>query len=127
MRRISPRSILTAIGISVFLLTLVFVINNPNEIETLPLKCDCPTVIEPAPKIENPVVIKTEAPVIPKVETPTAPATVASTTSTQTPPLTFPPCQQVDKNSSVQRAIIIYYPHHQSEYFFPEIRWYVII
>jgi hypothetical protein len=34
-------------------------------------------------------------------------------------------CKEVQKNASVQRAIVIYYPHHQSEYFFPEIRWYV--
>jgi hypothetical protein len=134
MRRISPRSVLTAIALSLFLLTLIFIINNSHDIETPPVKCDCPTVVEAAPKIDKPIVVKTEPPVPPKAEPPAPPKTeppvvpkTDTTTSTQTPPLTYPPCKQVEKSSSVQRAIIIYYPSHQWEYFFPEIRWYVVI
>ena len=33
------------------------------------------------------------------------------------------PCTEIEKSSPVQRAIIIYYPHHQSDSFFPEVRW----
>ena len=35
----------------------------------------------------------------------------------------FKDCKNTDTNSSVQRAIVIYYPSHQQEYFFPEVRW----
>ena len=34
-------------------------------------------------------------------------------------------CREPDRNSSIQRAIIIYYPSHQNDYFFPEVRWWV--
>jgi hypothetical protein len=36
-------------------------------------------------------------------------------------------CKEIDGNRSVQRAIIIYYPHNQKDYFFAEVRWYVFI
>jgi len=134
MRRISPRSILSAIGLSVCLLVLIFIfntLNNPtNDDDVLPIKCDCPTlppqIITPASnKIEVPVTQKVETSTsTPKVETPT-PTKIDVTTSTQTLP-SLPPCKPVEKESAVQRAIIIYYPHHQAEYFFPEVRWYVM-
>jgi len=152
MRRISPRSILSAIGLSVCFLILIFIVNNLNthtiNEEPLAVKCDCPT-LPPAPppeveivaaakvevpvaakvevpvaaKVEVPVAAKVEVPVAPKIEAPVVPK-IDATTSTQTPP-PLPPCQPIEKESPVQRAIIIYYPHHQSEYFFPEVRWYV--
>ncbi len=120
MRRISPRSILSAIGLSVCFLILLFIVNNLNthtiNTEPLPVKCDCPTLPPaPPPKVETVAVAKVEVPAAPKID---------ATTSTQTPP-PLPPCQPIEKESPVQRAIIIYYPHHQSEYFFPEVRWYV--
>ncbi|CAF1258541.1 unnamed protein product [Adineta steineri] len=121
MRRISPRSLLLSIGISLFLFVIIFIVNHRSiDIEELPIKCNCPTVpAQTLPTINNTISIinatKIEAVTIQKVNIPTiAP-------STTLPPL--PPCKPVEKNSSVQRAIIIYYPHHQSEYFFPEIRW----
>jgi len=119
IRRISPRLILSAIGLSVCLPILIFIVNNlnsqPSSTEPLPVKCDCPTLPPPPPKIETVAPLKIEVPFAPKID---------ATTSTQTPP-PLPPCKPVEKESPVQRAIIIYYPHHQSEYFFPEVRWYV--
>lgn len=134
MRRISPRSILSAIGLSVCLLIIIFIVNNlnahTNDIEppAAPVKCDCPSLPPPAAKTEAPAVAKVEVPVVtktetPKTEAPAAPKVDTATTTQTTPPL--PPCTPVGKDVAVQRAIIIYYPHHQSEYFFPEVRWYV--
>lgn len=128
MRRISPRSIISAIGLSACFLIIISIVNNlythtPDIELPLPPKCDCPSLPPPPPKTEAPVVAKIEVPVTPKPE-PVAVPNVDTTTSTQTtPPL--PPCTPVGKDAAVQRAIIIYYPHHQSEYFFPEVRWYV--
>jgi hypothetical protein len=122
MPRISPRSLTSAIGVSVFLFIIFFIINHrSDDLEPIPVKCDCPTI--PATTTNKLPTIKTEVPTPPKVEAIVVPKTVTSTVTTTLPP--FPPCKQVDTNSSVQRAIIIYYPYHQSEYFFPEVRWYV--
>jgi hypothetical protein len=132
MRRISPRSIVSAIGLSVCLFVLLFIVNNfnvhPSDPDLLPKNCDCPTLrpethAAAAPKVEVPPPAKVETPAPAKTETPVA-SKIDSVTSTRTPP-PFPACKLVEKDSPVQRAIIIYYPHHQSEYFFPEVRWYV--
>lgn len=131
MRRISPRSILSAIVLSVCCIFIIFLMNNLNgalsEPEPLPVTCDCPKLppqiitVLPA-KIEPPVPPKVEVPVAPKVEDPPPAARVDPAPISPTiPPL--PPCTPVEKDAAVQRAIIIYYPHHQSEYFFPEVRW----
>ncbi|CAF3350277.1 unnamed protein product [Rotaria socialis] len=118
MRRVSIRLIVSAIALSVCFFVLIFIIINVNDhtehLELPPYKCECPLVVEPGSKAEKLVVPKIEAPSISKMDT--------ASNSTQTmPPL--PICRPVDKSQPVQRAIIIYYPHHQSEYFFPEVRW----
>jgi hypothetical protein len=119
MSLILPRSILTVIVLSVCFFVLIFILDNlntrTNDRDLSLVKCDCPTLPPPAPRIETSFVAKVEVPVAPKIDVVTSARTL--------PPL--PPCQPVEKNSPVQRAIIIYYPHHQSEYFFPEIRWYI--
>jgi hypothetical protein len=113
----------------------MFIVNNLNthtsDIEPVPFKCDCPSLPPQPPKVEPPVVTKleppavarVEIPIVPKIEAPAPPKTDATTSTQTTPPL--PPCTPVSQDSPVQRAIIIYYPHHQSDYFFPEVRWYV--
>jgi len=127
MRRIPLRSILSTIGLSVCFLIVIFIFNNltthPDEPDLPVVKCNCPTLPSSPPKIETPIAAKIETPAAPKIEASTTPKTDAVTSASTVPP--FPPCQPVDKNSAVQRAIIIYYPHHQSEYFFPEVRWYI--
>jgi hypothetical protein len=132
MRRISPRSIVSAIGLSLCFVVLIFIFNNLNshninEPDVLPIKCDCPAlppqiITPPPPKVEIPVTQKIEPSTTLKVETPPPTAKVDVTHITKTTP-PFPPCKLVENSSAVQRAIIIYYPHHQSEYFFPEVRW----
>lgn len=116
MRRISLRSIFTAVIGTAFFLLLIFVATNSNENfdenKLSSIKCNCP---EKLPYVERVTAPKTEKNVEVKVETSTAEST------TTVPPL--PPCQPVSNTSAVQRAIIIYYPHHQAEYFFPELKW----
>lgn len=118
MRRISPRSITTAIAIAVCFLISTFIVNHFNrqseEVDPA-LKCDCPTI---APEI---ITSRIEVTVIQRVEVP-VPSNGSSYFVTKTlPPL--PPCTPITAEAPVQRAIIIYYPHHQGEYFFPEVRW----
>lgn len=97
--------------------------NNLNgalsEPEPLPVTCDCPKL---PPQIITILPAKVEPPVPPKLPEPVpAPRIDSAPVSSTIPPL--PPCTPVEKEAAVQRAIIIYYPHHQSEYFFPEVRW----
>jgi hypothetical protein len=103
MRRISLRLILSAIGLCVGCILLGFVISNQNntthEEKPQSVKCDCPSAEAAVTKI-IPSVLNVTA----NVERPI-------------------PCIEIQKDSPVQRAIVIYYPHHQSEYFFPEVRW----
>lgn len=121
MRRISRRLIFSAIALSICLFILLFIVNNLNEpsehLESPPYKCECPLLIESHAKAEKSNVLK-------EVLHPQNIGMRNDSRTTTTPPPS-PPCKQVDKNSPIQRAIIIYYPHHQSEYFFPEVRWYV--
>ncbi len=119
MRRITLRFICYTIGLFVCFILLAFSMSNLGdhtsirEFQPVPIKCDCPLQQEVVPKIipKVPTVIPTVPTVTPAVSTVTA-----STISSET-------CNEVQKTSPVQRAIIIYYPHHQSEYFFPEVRW----
>lgn len=99
MRRISRRHILCTISLCIVCLCLIFLINNTknsNSIgEPAVVDCDCSSK---------------------HGETTTKFPLVLSTNVLKS-------CEQVEKSSPVQRAIIIYYPHHQSDYFFPEVRW----
>ena len=103
MRRITLRYILTTIGLSLCCIFIAFVFinysGNTSEKTSQSVKCDCSSKQE--------AVLKT----IPSVSV-DAPNTARSRT-----------CIEVQKSSPVQRAIVIFYPHHQSEYFFPEVRW----
>ncbi len=103
MRRISLRHICSAIVISVCCIVLAFVISNSDDnariTELQSVKCDCPLTLETVRRV------------IPTVSTINPNA------------VRFATCKDIEKTSPVQRAIIIYYPHHQSEYFFPEVRW----
>lgn len=120
VRRGFPRSLVPAIGLSVGLLLVIFVITNwtngYGEVEFPTVKCNCPT-LAPQPVAKAVPAAETKAASTAAVVTSTATTTMTTTT----PPL--PPCIPVSNESAVQRAIIIYYPHHQSEYFFPEVRW----
>ena len=127
MRRLTLRSILSGIVLSVSLLFVVFIVTNwRNDVDDIDLpavKCNCPVVTETAAKAAPLPVPKTAAlPEVQKVETPAVIKTESSTTTTTSLP-PFPTCKPVTNESAVQRAIIIYYPSHQSEYFFPEVRW----
>ena len=111
-----PRTLLSAIAFTAGLLVVIFVVTNWNndgvEIEFPTVKCNCPTPTPRAAentKPSTPAKIETVA-IVTKKET-------TSTMTTTTPPL--PPCNPISNESAIQRAIIIYYPHHQSEYFFP--------
>ncbi|CAF4603953.1 unnamed protein product [Rotaria sp. Silwood1] len=103
MRRITLRLILSAISICICCILLIFIISNfgndTHQTESKPVKCDCSSTQNSFPQT------------IPSVSniTPNKPI--------------LKPCEPIEKTSPVQRAIIIYYPHHQSEYFFPEVRW----
>ncbi|CAF4159482.1 unnamed protein product, partial [Rotaria sordida] len=103
MRRITLRWILSAIGISICCLILVFIISNFGDntriIEQKLVKCDCSSTQSSFSQI-----------------TPTK----SNLTRNES---ILKPCKEIQKSSPVQRAIVIYYPHHQSEYFFPEVRW----
>ena len=100
MRRISPRHILCAIILSVVCLCVIFLINNATSSnslfdESLKIDCDCSSKEGEIPR-RIPSVVNRNV---------------------------LKPCEQMEKTSPIQRAIIIYYPHHQSDYFFPEVRW----
>jgi hypothetical protein len=104
MRRITLRFIVTAIGLSLcFTVITLFVTGhfggNSRDENFQSAKCDCPSALKAAPKIIRPV------------------ANVTSNRARSSQ------CKEVQQSSPVQRAIIIFYPHHQSEYFFPEVRW----
>ena len=102
MRRTPFRSSLFIISLSVICLSLVFLINNSTNSTSSSLE-----------------VQSTECNGLSKQEV--IPTEISSASDANI----FKPCEQVEKTSPVQRAIIIYYPHHQSDYFFPEVRWYV--
>ena len=119
LRRISLRSILTLICLVICFLLSSFIATNltrePTDVDPA-LKCDCPTI---APQI---ITSRIEVTVIQRVEVPVPGGNVSTIYVPQTPrPL--PPCTHLTDDAPIQRAIIIYYPHHQSEYFFPEVRW----
>lgn len=107
MRRITLRLVISAIGVSILGILLIFTITNYGhkyeQIETKPVKCDCP-VVEKIVIQTVPAVVNTISPNISRI------------------PI-FKICNETQQSSPVQRAIIIYYPHHQGEYFFPEVRW----
>ncbi len=103
MRRITFRFVCSAIGVTVCLIFLSFITSNSSDTtgiqESQPVNCNCSLQQGVVPKIIPSIPIVTQS------------------------PITFRPCIEVQKTSPVQRAIIIYYPHHQGEYFFPEVRW----
>ena len=113
MRRITLRFIISVIGLSICGVLLAFVFSKPSDNihipESQPIKCDCPEKVEVVPKGAIPEVIITQT-------TTSHPIVITKATKVFT-------CKEVEKTSPVQRAIVIYYPHHQSEYFFPEVRW----
>lgn len=102
MRRSNRRfliSIITVIATS--LLLLFFVINSKQStsrksVLTVPCDCDQVKYVENKSKNLNPIPSEQNR-------------------------LTM--CQDLDKNSSILRAILIYYPDHQANDFFPEVRW----
>jgi hypothetical protein len=98
MRRISLRTMAFAILMCVSISLLIYAINiyETNGQQQI-IECDCPTHKENV-------------------------STITKSTSHQRSDA-FRPCEQISNISAVQRGIIIYYPHHQSEYFFPEVRW----
>ncbi|CAF4918381.1 unnamed protein product, partial [Rotaria sp. Silwood1] len=101
--RVTLRLILLIIGICICCILLTFAISNfgndTHQIEPEPVKCDCSLTQNSFPQT------------IPSVSniTPNKPI--------------LKPCKPIKKTSPVQRAIVIYYPSHQSEYFFPEVKW----
>lgn len=123
MRRLTLRSLLSGIVLSVGLLFLIFIVtnwrNDADDIDLPPIKCNCPVVPEIAAKAQTVTEPKTAA--VPDIQK--IPIPVPAAIKTEPPP--FPTCNPVTNSSAVQRAIIIYYPSHQSEYFFPEVRWWV--
>ena len=126
MRRLTLRSLLAGIVLSVGLLFLVFIVtnwrNDADDIDLPPVKCNCPVLPETAAKAQPLIEPKTAAvPELQKIPIPVPSAIKTEPMTTTVPP--FPTCNPVTNSSAVQRAIIIYYPSHQSEYFFPEVRW----
>jgi hypothetical protein len=103
MRRLTLRFLLSAIALTVCGILIAFVISNSggvlHEIKAQSVECDCPTTPKAVPIV-----------------------TVAASTSKHAVSASRS-CVEVKNTSAVQRAIIIFYPHHQSEYFFPEVRW----
>ncbi|CAF4078946.1 unnamed protein product [Rotaria sordida] len=73
--------------------------DNTRLIEPKSVKCNCPSAQNSFPQI------------------------IPSVLTTIRNEVILKPCKEIQKGSPVQRAIVIYYPHHQSEYFFPEVRW----
>ncbi|CAF4331421.1 unnamed protein product [Rotaria sp. Silwood2] len=107
IHRVASRLIPSTIGICVCCIILVFIIsnisNNTPEVESTSVKCNCPSTQNSFPQT-------------------TVLGSATTTTTTQNKAI-LKPCEEIQKSSPVQRAILIYYPHHQSEYFFPEVRW----
>ncbi len=103
MPRFTLRLIFSAIGLFVCFILLAFVMSNSGDKihiqESQPVNCDCPLTQERVPNI------------------------IPSVLTVRSNKVRLATCKEVQKTSPVQRAIIIYYPHHQSEYFFPEVRW----
>ncbi|CAF4391637.1 unnamed protein product, partial [Rotaria sp. Silwood2] len=106
IHRVASRLIPSTIGICVCCIILVFIIsnisNNTPEVESTSVKCNCPSTQNSFPQT-------------------TVLGSTTTTTTTQNKAI-LKPCEEIQKSSPVQRAILIYYPHHQSEYFFPEVR-----
>lgn len=123
MRRISLRTIFTAIATTACVLLVIFIITNtgddPDHIEIEQVKCNCPT-LPPNARVEQKESINQPKETAPP-PSPTPEKTQPTTPTTTTRPL--PPCTEVSNTSAVQRAIVMYYPHHQIEYFLPELRW----
>ena len=107
MRRISYRLLLSAIGLSVGFILIVFVFSHSNgndaATENKPrqsAECNCPEISKNKQNVaSSSLLIQTSLP---------------NKTAT---------CTEVKNTSAVQRAIVIFYPHHQRDYFFPEVRW----
>ncbi|CAF0812581.1 unnamed protein product, partial [Rotaria sordida] len=103
VHRITLRLILLAIALCISCILLIFIIINVTgniyHIESKLVKCNCPSAQNSFPQI------------IPSIST-----TIRNE-------VILKPCKEIQKSSSIQRAIVIYYPHHQSEDFFPEVRW----
>ena len=101
MRRLIQRMVLLAIAVSLSLVLLATVIGNSGndqQNEHSADSCDC-------------------------AKNPSAAAALRAVPLVNPNANRFKNCKDTDKNSSVQRAIVIYYPSHQHEYFFPEVRW----
>lgn len=101
MRRGSRRALLAAIGLTSLCLFVLFLINHQyadsfgfSQPKSVEAACDCPKPVENVEK---------------KIEQPQEKSSKV--------------CRKVDKGSPIQRAILLYYPDHQKDYFFPEIRW----
>ena len=107
MRRLNRRLIFAGIGAALLCFLLMFVVNNNStgsaNDENQPKigRCHCPSDQQATFPPESSA---KQAIVNPNVRR-------------------FESCQDTDPKSAVQRAILIYYPHHQSDYFFPEVRW----
>jgi hypothetical protein len=102
MRRITLRFMLTAIGLSICFIVIVSFVTghfggNSTDENFQSTKCDC---------TRN-----------------AASNILLALTNFTSNKARSSPCIEVQQSSPVQRAIIIFYPHHQSEYFFPEVRW----
>ncbi|CAF1147464.1 unnamed protein product [Adineta ricciae] len=107
MRRISYRLLLSAIGLCVGFILIVFVFSHSNGGDVTPEKtprqsaeCNCPETS--------------------KTKSNAAGSSILTQTSI---PNKTAACKEVKNTSAVQRAIVIFYPHHQRDYFFPEVRW----
>lgn len=101
MRRLIQRMVLLAVVVSLSLVLLTTVIGNSgNDQHDEPStdSCDC-------------------------AKNPSAGAAIRAVPVVNPNANRFKNCKDTDRNSSVQRAIVIYYPSHQHEYFFPEVRW----
>ncbi|CAF0832488.1 unnamed protein product [Rotaria sp. Silwood1] len=105
--RVTLRSIITAIGLCMCCILLLFRYSNfdndTHAKEPKPIECNCPSTQKSFPQ--------------------TTPSTSQSTITTTRQVAILKPCKPIEKTSPVQRAIVIYYPNHQSESFFPEVRW----
>lgn len=107
MRRLNRRLIATGIGAAVLCLIVIFALNakstenDDDEFQSKIGKCHCPSDHKATFPPESSAKIEMENPNVNR----------------------FDLCKDTDPTSAVQRAILIYYPHHQGDYFFPEVRW----
>ncbi|UJR27829.1 hypothetical protein I4U23_009097 [Adineta vaga] len=104
MRRNTFKFLLSAIGLSVGCILIVSITNNlggarSDKKNFKKVECDCPQTINAKSSISS---------------------SISATIQSQNKPTK---CTEVKNTSAVQRAIVIFYPYHQSEYFFPEVRW----